>query len=91
MDEDSTAFTIFVIAVLGVMLGIAGKVLVATPPEDPTPDPADAPGPETESSGTEKAEVDDATVSKSEEAKDCRSCGGHSQTGKNCSFCGRPL
>jgi hypothetical protein len=78
---------IFLVIVAGILLGMAcntmsasdeGKVDAAQADQSasqPAPDLSEAP----------------ALAPADLNTKDCRSCGGHSQPGRLCSFCGRAL
>lgn len=84
MDEP---LLIFLIIVAGVLLGMACKAMTVTEEEQADADKA-AESPSQPAAGPSEmpqASPDDAN------AKDCKSCGGHSQTGRFCSFCGRAL
>lgn len=84
MDELSLVF-LFIIA--GILLGVACKAMTATEEEKAdAAKAAESPSqPSTGSSEVPPAAPDDANT------KDCKSCGGHSQAGRLCSFCGRVL
>lgn len=84
MDEP---LLIFLIIVAGILLGMACKAMTATEEEKADVAKAAESPSQTATGPSEmpQASPDDAN------AKDCKSCGGHSQTGRFCSFCGRAL
>ena len=88
-------FLFWVVAV-GALLGMAGNALSGPGDEQGAPNPRDPePSPSPRQVPTEATSLvpPDAAQASAEltAAKDCKSCGGHSQTGKFCSFCGRAL
>jgi hypothetical protein len=86
MDATPALFFFFIL-VAGLLLGLACKAMTATdeekaeaalldhPAGQPAPGPSEAP----------------ALAPADLHTKDCKSCGGHLQTGTLCSFCGRAL
>lgn len=84
MDE---TLIIFPIVVAGILLGVACKAMTAT--EEESADAAKA----EESPGRPVAGPSEMPPSSPGDTntKDCKSCGGHSQAGRFCSFCGRAL
>lgn len=75
------ATLIFMIVVGGILLGLACNALSTGVGEKADSAPSDV------SSG----EPSSAEAVPDSNAKDCKSCGGHSQAGSLCSFCGRAL
>jgi hypothetical protein len=91
MDEDFSTFIILVVIVAGILLGLAGKALADSSQANDGQGAAIA-DPEQGETVMPKAEEGHPPVSAEQaDAKDCKSCGGHSQTGRVCAFCGRPL
>ena len=91
MDEDFSTFIILVVIVAGILLGLAGKALADA---SETNDGQGAAIADTEKGEAvmPKAEEGPPPVSAEQaDAKDCKSCGGHSQAAKICAFCGRAL
>lgn len=76
---------IFMIIVGGILLGLACNAISTVVEE------------KTDSSQTALSSVDaspkeaPAAALSESNTKDCKSCGGHSQAGRLCSFCGRVL
>jgi hypothetical protein len=91
MDEDFSTFIILVVIVAGILLGLAGKALADSSQANEGQGAAIA-DPEQGGAATDKEKPVSTSVSTGPvDVKDCKSCGGHSQTGKNCAFCGRAL
>ena len=84
---DELPFIICLFLGAGLLLGLACKGTNATAEEKSV---SAQPG---SSSTRPSAALSEAPSAPSADAqsKDCKSCGGHSQTGKFCSFCGRAL
>lgn len=78
---------IFLIIVAGILLGMACKAMTATEEEQGDADKPEL-SPRHPSSSPSDASPGEPV---DPNTKDCKSCGGHSQTGQLCSFCGRAL
>jgi hypothetical protein len=92
MDDATPLLFTFFFLVLGVLLGIAGKVMTASAEENSGQTAGSAGASLPPEAATVKVAENIATASAEPSAtKDCKSCGGHSQAGRLCSFCGRAL
>mgnify|MGYP007090727268 CR=1 FL=1 len=91
MDEDFSTFIILVVIVAGILLGLAGKALSDSSQANAGQGAAIADPEQGEAATVKTGEASPSVSAAPADAKDCKSCGGHSQTGKNCAFCGRAL
>jgi hypothetical protein len=91
MDEDFSTFIVLVVIVAGILLGLAGKALADSSQANNGQGAAIADPEQGETATAKAGEVSPSVSAEPADAKDCKSCGGHSQTGKNCAFCGRAL
>jgi hypothetical protein len=83
---DELTFIVLVI-VAGLLLGLACKAMTATDEEKAEAAQIDRPASQPAPGLSEAPALAPADLN----TKDCRSCGGHSQPGRLCSFCGRAL
>lgn len=91
MDEDFSTFIILVVVVAGILLGLAGKALADSSQANAGQGTAIADTEKGEAAMPMAEEGSPPVSAELADAKDCKSCGGHSQIGKNCAYCGRPL
>lgn len=91
MEEDFSTFIILVVIIAGILLGLACKALTDSSQENEGQGAAIADPEQGETVTVKKGEAFSSVSAEPADSKDCKSCGGHSQTGKLCSFCGRAL
>jgi hypothetical protein len=91
MDEDFSTLIILVFMIGGILLGLAGKALADSSQSNDGQVAAITDTEKGEAVMPMAAEGSPPVSAEPADARDCKSCGGHSQTGKNCAFCGRAL